>query len=109
MTRPQTEAWRPTPQGVELAVRVTARAGSTSVSGLTTDAQERPVLQIRLNAAPVDGAANYALVAFLSQALCLRKRDVSIRAGHASRLKQVALSGDPADLARRLRQWAAAG
>ena len=44
-----------------LAVRVVPRAGRTGVAGTRGDA-----LLVRLAAAPVDGAANDALVAFLA-------------------------------------------
>ena len=52
---------RETPDGVSLAVKVIPRAGVTKIAG-TREGR----LLIRLAAAPVDGAANDALIAFLS-------------------------------------------
>lgn len=49
-------------------------------------------LKIRLTAAPVDGKANAALVAFLAQAFGVAKRQVSIEAGELSRLKRVRIA-----------------
>jgi len=44
--------------GVRLAVWLTPRASRNGVDGIASDAGGRPVLRIRLNAPPVDGAAN---------------------------------------------------
>ena len=53
-------------------------------------------------APPVDGLANAALVAFLAEALDLRKSDVRLRSGHRSRLKIVDLTGDPTTILAKL-------
>ncbi len=87
---------------MRLAVRLTPRAGRDGVDGIVPDADGRSVLQIRLRAPPVEGAANAALIAFLAAALGLRKADVSIRSGAASRRKQVHLAGEPAAILARL-------
>ena len=50
-------------------------------------------LLIRLAAAPVDGAANDALIAFLSKALHIPSKSISLVAGQQSRNKRVLLSG----------------
>jgi uncharacterized protein (TIGR00251 family) len=77
-----------TPSGVICAVRVTPRAGRTAIAGVRDD-----ILQIKLSAAPVDGAANAALVALVAAVFDLPKRDVAIVSGHTGRLKRVALTG----------------
>ena len=51
------------------------------------------VLLVRLGAAPVEGAANAALVELLAGVFGIPKRDVSIVSGHAGRLKRIALAG----------------
>ena len=48
---------------------------------------------IRLAAAPVDGAANEALIELLSSVFDRPKRAISIVAGHTSRDKRVAIEG----------------
>ena len=73
---------------MEIAVRVVPRAGRTAVTGI-----REGVLVVRLAAAPVDGAANEALVAFLSSVFDRPKRDVSIVSGHRSRDKRVEIAG----------------
>jgi uncharacterized protein YggU (UPF0235/DUF167 family) len=58
---------------------------------------------VKLAAAPVDGAANEALVAALSDAFGLPRRSLSIAAGQRSRTKRVEFAGiTPAALAARL-------
>mgnify|MGYP003578737341 CR=1 FL=1 len=48
---------------------------------------------MRLNAAPVDGAANAELIEFIADALDVPKRSISITAGEKSRRKTVHVSG----------------
>ena len=73
---------------IEIAVRVIARARKTEVAGFRDD-----VLVIRLAAPPVDGAANDALVEFLSASLQIPRRAVQIRSGERSRHKRLAIEG----------------
>lgn len=76
------------PAGLTLAVRITPRAGRTAIAGVRGDA-----LVIRLAAAPVDGAANDALIAFLAETFDRPRRDITIVSGHASRQKRIAIAG----------------
>jgi uncharacterized protein (TIGR00251 family) len=71
-----------------LDVRVIPRAPRTRVDGRRGHA-----IRIRLAAPPVDGAANDALVAFLSDALALPRRNIRIISGEMSRDKRVAIEG----------------
>jgi uncharacterized protein (TIGR00251 family) len=80
--------FRPTTTGVIVTVRVTPRASRTAVAGLRGD-----VLLVKLAAAPVDGAANDALIALLSDAFELPRRNITIVAGDKSRTKRVELAG----------------
>ena len=75
-------------EGISFAVRVVPRAGRTAIAGRRGDA-----VLIRLAAAPVDGAANDALIAFLASTFERPRRDVTIVSGLASRDKRVALAG----------------
>ena len=58
---------------VTMTVRVTPRAGRTTVAGVRDD-----VLLVKLAAAPVDGAANDALVGLLAGAFDVPKRAIQI-------------------------------
>jgi len=91
--------------GVRLAVRLTPRASRDGLDGIVVGADGRPALQLRLAAPPVEGAANKALIAFLADALKLRKSDIAIKSGETSRLKILILTGDPAAIIARLDAW----
>jgi uncharacterized protein (TIGR00251 family) len=59
--------------------------------------------KIQLKAPPVDGAANKALVAFLSDVFGVPKSAISIELGASGRTKRVEVAGvDDAELSRRL-------
>ena len=91
-----------TADGVRLAVRLTPRSSRNGIDGIVRDADDRPLLAIRLNAPPVDGAANKALIAFLADALKLRKADIVIRSGETGRTKMLQLTGDGPAIAARI-------
>jgi uncharacterized protein len=74
--------------GLTFAVRVSPRAGRTAIAGVRAAG-----LAVRLAAAPVDGAANDALIALLAEAFDRPRRDVTIVSGHTSRNKRVAIAG----------------
>ena len=76
------------PDGIVLSVRVIPRAGNSGIAGTRGDA-----LLVRLNAAPVEGAANAELIAVIAKALAVPKRAVSIVSGERSRQKRVRVSG----------------
>jgi len=67
---------------------VIPRAPRTRVDGMRGAA-----VLIRLAAPPVEGAANDALVAFLSDALALPRRNIRIVSGEKSRDKRVEIDG----------------
>jgi uncharacterized protein YggU (UPF0235/DUF167 family) len=73
---------------VRLSVYVQARAARTETAG-----QHGGDLKIRLAAAPLDNAANEALVAFVALRLEVPKRNVRILGGGASRRKTLEIEG----------------
>ena len=91
--------WRATPDGIELVVHVTPRGGASCIEGVI-DRGGQPYLKLRVAAAPVAGAANDALAAFLARALSLPRSAVTLVAGDRARLKRLHLRG--ADLEARL-------
>lgn len=59
--------------------------------------------KIQLQAPPVDGAANKALIAFLSEVLGVPRSAITIELGASGRTKRVEVAGvDDAELSRRL-------
>lgn len=86
------------PDGVSIPVRVTPRSSRNIIAG-----EEDGVLRIRLNAPPVDGKANDALVRFMAKHLGLARRDVSLAHGEKSRNKRLLITGlSAAELLKRL-------
>lgn len=74
--------------GAAFPVRVVPRASKNEISGRRGEA-----IKIRLAAPPVEGAANEALIDFLAEILEVRKRQIEILSGHASRDKIVCVVG----------------
>lgn len=91
--------WRATPDGVELAVRLTPRGGLARIEGIV-EIDGQSYLRLRVPAPPVDGGANAALVECLAKALRLPRSAVTLVAGERGRLKRLYLRGD--DLPGRL-------
>ena len=85
---------RATPDGIVIDVRVMPRAGRAGIAGTRDGA-----LLVRLNAPPVDGAANAELVDVLADVLDVPRRDVSIVSGTTSKQKRVRVVGITADRA----------
>jgi uncharacterized protein (TIGR00251 family) len=81
-----------TPGGVVIDVRVIPRAGRAGIAGTRNGA-----LLVRLNAPPVDGAANAELVELLADLLGVPRRDVTIASGARSKQKRVRVGGITAD------------
>jgi uncharacterized protein len=74
--------------GAIIALKIIPRAGRTLLAGI----RENAVL-VRLAAAPVEGAANAALLAFLSDQLQLPQGRLEIVSGKKSRSKRVKVKG----------------
>ena len=83
--------------GVRFSVRVQPRASRSEICGVHGAA-----LKIRLAAAPVDGAANTALIALLAQELGVPRRAIWIVSGASSRSKLLHVDGIASDLVEQL-------
>lgn len=103
-----TEPWRYSTQGVSIALRVTPRGGRDDIDGIETLANGRTVLKMRVRAIAEGGEANRAVTELLAKVLGVPKAKVRLVSGATSRLKQVAVDGDPARLGEVLRKATAA-
>ncbi|WP_265571021.1 DUF167 domain-containing protein [Sphingomicrobium nitratireducens] len=74
-----------------IAVRVTPRSARPGVGGWRPTADGREALEVRVAAAPADGAANAELVKLLAKALSVPKSAIDIVSGETSRLKRVSV------------------
>jgi len=102
------DAWRYSAQGISVALRVTPRGGRDEIDGLETLANGRTVVKMRVRAIAEGGEANRAVIDLLARALGVPKARVRVLSGTTSRLKQVAVDGDPAKLGGALRVLTAA-
>lgn len=75
---------RESPEGVTFAVKVVPRGKRDEIAGVEGDA-----LKVRLNAPPVEGKANEALVRFIAERLKAPRTDVEIVRGQTARHKLI--------------------
>jgi len=100
---PSTVPWRYSTEGISVALRVTPRGGRDEIDGIETLANGRSVVKLRVRAIADGGEANRAVTELLAKALGVPKARVKILSGTTSRLKQVAVAGDPRALGEALR------
>jgi hypothetical protein len=76
--------------GVVFRVKVTPRASRTQVNGCVEG-----VLRLKVQAPPVEGAANEAVIRFLAEALEVPKSRIEVVRGGTSREKTIRVEGCP--------------
>ena len=96
------QPWCATPGGVIVFCRLTPKGGRDAIDGVAQLADGSSVLAGRVRCAAQGGEANRALCALLAERLGAPSSSARMVAGSKSRLKQVAVSGDPAALIARL-------
>jgi uncharacterized protein len=101
------DPWRFSTQGISIALRVTPRGGRDDIDGVETLANGRTVVKVRVRAIADGGEANRAVTELIAKALGVPKARVRILSGTTSRLKQIAVDGDPAKLGEALRNLTA--
>jgi uncharacterized protein (TIGR00251 family) len=91
--------------GVTLAVRAQPGAKKTAIEGVYGEGPAAQ-LKIAVQAPPIEGRANAALVAFLAETFGLAKNAVELMVGESSRSKVFLLRGIKLDEAEsKLEQW----
>ena len=101
------DPWRYSTEGISVALRVTPRGGRDGIDGIETLANGRAVVKVRVRAIAEGGEANRAVTELMAKALGVPKARVKILSGVTSRLKQVAVGGDPKSLGDALRKLTA--
>jgi uncharacterized protein len=101
------DPWRYSSEGISVALRVTPRGGRDAIDGVETLANGRTVVKVRVRAIADGGEANRAVTELMAKALGVPKVKVRILSGTTSRLKQIAVDGDPAKLGEALRELTA--
>jgi uncharacterized protein (TIGR00251 family) len=85
---------RKTASGVVVPVRLTPKSGRDEIVGLEDFGCET-MLKARVRAVPEEGRANAALEKLIAKWLGLPPSAVRVALGGKSRLKQIAIDGDP--------------
>ena len=83
---------RVSPAGVTLAVRAQPGAKKSAIVGVYGEG-ESAQLKIAVQAPPIEGRANDALVAFLAETFSIPKSSVELKSGELSRSKVFLLRG----------------
>jgi uncharacterized protein (TIGR00251 family) len=83
---------RETAEGVTLAVRAQPGAKKTALAGIYGEGAAAQ-LKIAVHAAPIEGRANQALIAFLADVFSLPRRNVTLLSGETNRSKVFLLRG----------------
>lgn len=78
-----------TEAGAAINVKIVPRASRNEIVGLHSEG----VIKVRVQAPPVKGAANDALVDLLADKLKIKSRDIEILAGLTSTRKLLTISG----------------
>jgi uncharacterized protein (TIGR00251 family) len=94
-------------RSIRLQVRLTPKGGRDAIDGWVKDSAGRRLLKARVVAPPEDGKANRALIALIADALDVKKSDIAIVSGEASRMKVLEISGDANALSERLERLGA--
>jgi uncharacterized protein (TIGR00251 family) len=79
---------RETETGVIFRIRVVPRTSRSEAAGIQGDA-----LKLRITAPPVEGKANRECARMVAELLGVKRTQVAIISGHASRTKTIAVEG----------------
>ena len=85
-----------------IGIRVTPRSAKPGIGEWKVDPGGRTYLEVRVAAAPTDGAANEEVVKLLAKALDLPKSSLAIVSGQTARLKRIELPLDEAEIHARI-------
>ena len=92
----------PEANGIVLHVRLTPKSSAARIAG-TAHHGGKLVLKAHVTSPPEDGKANAALTVLIAGWLGVPKSKVAVAAGQKSRLKSIAVEGDPGELMRKVK------
>ena len=85
-----------------IGIRVIPRSAKPGIGLWQVDPGGRPFLEVRVAAAPADGAANEELIRLLAKALGVPKSGLTIVSGQTARLKRIEIPLGESDVRARL-------
>ena len=86
--------------GVIFKIKVQPGAVKNEIVGVQGDA-----LKVKINAPPVKGKANKALIDFLASKLGVKKSEVEIMSGHTSKIKKIKVVGEAIKIEKNLQRF----
>ena len=85
-------------ENYRLSLKVTPNAKANEITGIRDG-----IIQVKINASPIEGKANSELVKYLAGLLEIPKSNISILRGHTSRNKTIEIAGrDSEEISRRM-------
>ena len=93
-SRSDLQPWRAEPSGIRLVVRASPKSAREGIDGVVETARG-PALVVRVRAPAEKGEANRAVERAVAAWLGVPRSTVTVAAGAKSRLKLVAVSGEP--------------
>ena len=81
--------FKKTKNGISIEIKVEPRSSQKGISGV----MDNNVLKVKLTSPPVEGAANEQLIEVLAEELKLKRIQIKVIRGHASKRKVVEISG----------------
>ncbi len=100
----ETPFWEEGKEGIKVHIRLTPKASATRISGLYQDAGAKCWLKVSVNAPPVDGKANQALLTFLAKKGNFPKTSLSLIGGISDRYKTILITGNLEEIRQSLWQ-----
>jgi len=91
------QAWRADKTGLRVLARVTPKSARDSIDGMMQTA-EGPALKVRVRAVAENGQANRSVESVVAQWLGLARTRVTVAQGGKSRVKTLAIDGEPGEL-----------
>ena len=76
-------------------IRLTPKASRNEIKGWAQDANGKPILKVSVTTVPEKGKANEALIALLSKAWKIPKRNITIVRGETERNKVLLIKDFP--------------
>lgn len=91
--------------GLSVDVRLTPKASSNKIEGITKNVENEPLLKARVTAVPENGKANDALLKLLAKAWSLSRTTLRITSGTKHRNKTIIIAGPRDTLESQMRLW----
>jgi uncharacterized protein (TIGR00251 family) len=75
--------------GVYFWVKATPQSAKNEIVGIEQVQDQQYAIKIKLKAKPIDGAANEALIKYLSEKLGIRTQQITLLSGQTARIKRL--------------------